>query len=79
MLDYIIGIALPLIMAIAALNMRIIYKQFRELKFLRLFVVSMDYALEKSLMNGYADYRDEKLDFLLKKEKYVEKSFNIKQ
>lgn len=34
-------------------------------------VESMDFAMEKSFKNGYAGYRDEKMEKLIAKNKYV--------
>jgi len=52
---------------------RCLKKIYREIRYFKILQYAMDYALEKSISNGYAEHRDMKRDELINKDKYIEK------
>lgn len=45
----------------------------KTIRYMELKQIAMDYALEKSSKNGYADYRDEKMKELTSRDKFIGK------
>lgn len=69
-------IALVVISVVLSSLWRLIRKILRQVKFTNSRVISMDYALEKTLKNGYKDCRDEKLNAIIKEDSFINKMGN---
>jgi len=64
-----------LMVSIAALIFAKAKKILKRLTLIEYKQIATDYALEKSLENGYADYRDSKLDELIESDKFINKKY----
>lgn len=62
-----------LIVSLATLILAKAKKILKRLTLIEYKQIATDYALEKSLENGYADYRDLKLEELIESDKFINK------
>jgi hypothetical protein len=62
-----------LIVSIATLILAKAKKILKRLTLIEYKQIATDFALEKSLENGYADYRDSKLEELIESDKFINK------
>jgi len=64
-------IALLIFSIVMASIWRVVKKILRQVKYTDVRVVSMDYALESTMNNGYKTHRDHKLKDMLTEDSYI--------
>ncbi|MBM4159184.1 MAG: hypothetical protein FJ216_10470 [Ignavibacteria bacterium] len=66
-----IKILLTAVVGMTGFIIKMSLRMIKDIRYMKIYQQAIDYALEKCFGNGYANYRNEKLNNLMEREKFI--------